>query len=163
MSEAMKPLCENERIQTLREEVKAMSQVPIMFEPGPHWQYGFGSEIIGALVEVITGKTVRQNMREKIIWPLGLKDTETLLDEEMAKRLVGNYRCTPEGRLEKMPPEMDATLMAGSVPDGSRAMLNSSAKDFAIFMSMLANGGVYKGREISWQKTIDLMRTNHLE
>jgi len=162
MSEAMKPLCENGRIPTLREEVKAMSRVPVMFEPGTHWMYGFGSEIIGALVEVITGKSVRQNMREKLIEPLGLKDTETLLDEEMAKKLVANYRCTPDGKFEKLPPEMDATLMKGSVPEGSRANLISSAKDFAVFMSMLANGGVYKGERFIGRKTIDLIRTNHL-
>ena len=109
MSEAMKTTLRKRRIPTLREEVKAMSRVPVMFEPGTHWMYGFGSEIIGALVEVITGKSVRQNMREKLIEPLGLKDTETLLDEEMAKKLVANYRCTPDGKFEKLPPEMDAT------------------------------------------------------
>jgi CubicO group peptidase (beta-lactamase class C family) len=162
MSEAMEPLTANGRIPTLREESKAISQVPIMFEPGTHWQYGFGSEIVGCLVEAITGKSVRQNMREKIIWPLGMKDTETLLDAEMAKRLVGNYRCTPDGKLEKMPPEMDATIMEGGVPDFARAALNTSAKDFAIFMSMLANGGMYNGERYLGRKTIDLMRTNHL-
>ena len=162
MSKAMEPLCANGRVPTLREEVQAMSAVPIMFEPGTHWQYGFGSEIIGALVEVITGKSVRRNMQEKIIEPLGLKDTATLFDAESFKKLVGNYRCTPDNKLVKMPPESDATLMEGNVPEGSRANLSTSAKDFAIFMSMLACGGVYKGERLLGRKTIDLMRTNHL-
>lgn len=162
MSEAMKPLCAGGRIPTLQEEVKAMSQVPIMFEPGTHWQYGFGSEIVGALVEVITGKSVRRNMKELLIDPLGLKDTATLLDEEMAKRLVCNCFCAADGTLTQMPAEMDATIMEGSVPEGSRANLNISAKDFAIFMSMLANGGEYHGVRLLGRKTIDLMRTNHL-
>ncbi len=162
MSEAMKPLCAGGRIPTLREEVRAMSTVPILFEPGTHWLYGFGSEIVGALVETITGKSVRRNMQEKLIEPLGLHDTATLLDEEQYKHLVGNYRVTPEGEFVKLPKEADATLMIGSVPEGSRANLNASAKDFAIFMSMLACGGVYKGERFLGRKTIDLMRTNHL-
>lgn len=162
MSEAMRPLCANGRVPTLREEVKAISKAPIMFEPGTHWQYGFGSEIVGALVEVVTGKSVRRNMLEKLIIPLGLNDSATLFDAESIKKLVANYRRTPEGDLIKMPPEADEALIEGNVPEGSRAMLNNSAKDFAIFMSMLANGGVYKGERLLGRKTIDLMRANHL-
>lgn len=162
MSEAMKPLCADGRVPTLQEEAEAMSRVPIMFEPGTHWQYGFGSELVGALVEVITGKSVRRNMQEKLIEPLGLKDTATLLDADMAKKLVCSYHGLPDGTLAKIPPEADATLLAGSVPEGSRAQLNASARDFAVFMSMLAAGGVYKGQRLLGRKTIDLMRTNHL-
>lgn len=161
MSEVMSELCKDGRIPTLREEVRAMSRVPMMFEPGTHWQYGFGSEIVGALVEEITGKTVRQNMLERIIEPLGLKDTATLLDDEMAKRLVSNYAVV-EGKLVKMPPESDKNIFAGSVPEGSRANLNASCKDFAIFMSMLANGGTYKGERFIGRKTIELMTANYL-
>lgn len=161
MNEVMTELCKDGYIPTLREEVRAMSNVPIMFEPGTHWQYGFGSEIVGALVEEITGKTVRQNMIERIIEPLGLKDTATLLDEEMAKRLVCNY-AVEDGKLTKIPSEQDARILVGSVPKGSRANLNASCKDFAVFMSMLANGGVYKGERFLGRKTIELMSTNYL-
>jgi CubicO group peptidase (beta-lactamase class C family) len=161
MNEVMTELCKDGYIPTLREEVRAMSNVPIMFEPGTHWQYGFGSEIVGALVEEITGKTVRQNMIERIIEPLGLKDTATLLDEEMAKRLVCNY-AVEDGKLTKIPSEQDARILVGSVPEGSRANLNASCKDFAVFMSMLANGGVYKGERFLGRKTIELMSTNYL-
>jgi len=52
---------------TLREEVRAMSKVPVLFEPGSHWLYGFGSEITGAIVEVITGKPLREVFRERLI------------------------------------------------------------------------------------------------
>ena len=148
-------------VPTLRQEVAGMSQVPIMFEPGTHWQYGFGSEIVGAIVEEITGKTVRQNMRERIIEPLELKDTETLLDAEKAARLVCAY-AVKDGKLEKLPASGDWNLMVGSVPEGSRANLNTSCKDFCKFMSILANGGNYKGEHFLGRKTIDLMRTNYL-
>ena len=70
MSEAVRPYCKDGKIPTLRDEVRAMGSVPIMFEPGTHWLYGLGSEIVGAIVEVITGKSVRQNMKERLIDPL---------------------------------------------------------------------------------------------
>lgn len=96
MSEAVRPYCIDGKIPTLRDEVRAMGSVPIMFEPGTHWLYGLGSEIVGAIVEVITGKSVRQNMKERLIEPLGLKDTATFLDDEMLGRLVTCYFITPD-------------------------------------------------------------------
>ena len=161
MNAVMAELCKDGRIPTLREQVREMSKVPVMFEPGTRWQYGFGSEIIGAVVEEVTGKTVRANMLERIIRPMEMEDTATLLDAEMYKRLVCNY-TKKDGKIVKLPAEMDATLMVGSVPEGSRANLNASCRDFARFMGMLANGGRYKDRQFLGRKTIDLMRTNYL-
>ena len=73
---------------TLREEVRAMADVPVMFEPGTHWLYGFGSEITGALVETLTGKPLREVFRERIIEPLELKDTDTFITPENRDRVV---------------------------------------------------------------------------
>ena len=93
---------------------------------------------------------------------MGLKDTATLLDEEMMSRLVKCYRVTPGGEKTAFPPEEDDILRPGVVPEGARANLNCSAKDFTAFMSMLANGGRYKGERYLSRHTIDLMRTNQL-
>lgn len=161
MSQAIAPLLQK-GIPTLREEVRAMAAVPIMFEPGTHWQYGFGSEIIGALLEEITGKTVRQLFRDYIIGPLGLKNTETLLTGNKRDRLVVNYHCTPEGKFEKAPSSADDILFPGNAPEGSRAHLLASATDFAIFMQMLASGGVHKGERMLSKGTIKMMAANYL-
>lgn len=152
MSEAVRPYCKDGKIPTLRDEVRAMGSVPIMFEPGTHWLYGLGSEIVGAIVEVITGKSVRQNMKERLIEPLGLKDTATFLDDEMMSRLVTCYFISPDKRKEPMPADMDDILKIGGAPEYSRANLNCSCRDFAVFMSMLANGGQYKGGAAPGQK-----------
>ncbi len=162
MSDAIKPYCENGRIPTLREEVKAMGAVPVMFEPGSHWLYGLGSEIVGAIVEVITGKSVRRNMKERLIDPLGLESTATFLDDAMMRRLVTCYRITPDKKKEPMNPEFDDIIKVGGAPEYSRANLNCTCRDFAVFMSMLANGGIYGGERFLGRKTIDLMRTNQL-
>ena len=162
MSDEMEKLCAGGRVPELREEAHAMSQVPVRFEPGTHWLYGFGSEIVGVLVETLTGKSVRANMKERLIDPLGLKDCATLLTDEEMTRLVRLYHVAPDGKKTAVPAGSDDILKIGGVPEYSRANLNSSVRDLAVFMYMLANGGTYRGTRYLGRKTIDMMRTNQL-
>lgn len=162
MNEALKPLCCQGRIPTLQEEVKAMAAVPVKFEPGTHWLYGFGSELVGAIIEKITGASLRRTMQERLIEPLELQDTRTFLNEEQRERLVTCYQVREDGCREPMPAWMDACLMEGGAPEYSRVNLNCSCRDFAVFMGMLANQGFYKGERLLGRHTIQLMRTNQL-
>ena len=91
MSEKMELLLKN-GTSTLREEVRQMAEVPVYFEPGTRWLYGFGSEIIGAVVEEITGKPLRVCFSERLIEPLGLKHTGTCLTPAIREHLVTMYR-----------------------------------------------------------------------
>lgn len=161
MSKALAPLMGKCR-PTLREEVWAVSQVPVLFEPGTHWLYGFGSEITGAIVEEITGKPLRRVFEERIIEPLGLKDTATYINEQNTKQLVSDYLKNEDGSFMKLPPESDAGYLPEFTPEGARVSLMCSARDFAVYMQMLANGGVYKGKQLLGRKTVDLLRTNYL-
>ena len=147
---------------TLREEVRAMAEVPVMFEPGSHWQYGFGSEITGVLVETWTGKPLREVFRERIIEPLELADTDTYVTDENRDRLVTSYRKTPEGKLEPFPDAMDNNVDPALSPVGARPNLLTSANDFAVFMQMLANGGTYRGRKFLGEGTVEMLHTNQL-
>ena len=97
---------------TLREEVRAMGDVPVMFEPGSHWEYGFGSEITGALVETLTGKALRENFREKIIEPLGLEDTDTFFTP-------GSSRSSPSSTAIRMPGASPQSLAATAAASSS--------------------------------------------
>ena len=161
MSREMEKLCQNGRIPELREEGKAMSSVPLQFDPGTHWLYGFGSEIVGLLLEALTGKSVRRNLREKLIDPLGLKDTGAFLDDRQYSQLVRLYHFDGAS-LTAQPEENDLPLREGGAPEYSRTQLNSSARDYALFMNMLACGGVWKGERFLSPGTIELMRTNYL-
>ncbi len=147
---------------TLRDEVRVMSEVPIMFEPGTHWQYGFGSEITGALVETWTGKTLREVFKERIIDPLGLTRTATYIDDDIRDFVVTQYRRTPEGELVAMGPEGDSAYDPAVHPMGARVNLLSSPYDFAIFMQMLANGGTYKGERYLSEGTVNMLHENQL-
>lgn len=161
MSKALLPLGDKVR-PTLRDEVRVMSQVPVLFEPGTHWLYGFGSEITGAIVEEITGKPLRSVFQERLIDPLGLKDTYTYMNEQNKKQIVSDYVKNQDGSFRKLPQESDAGYYPETTPEGARASLLTSANDFGVFMQMLANGGSYKGERYLGRKTVDLMRTNYL-
>jgi CubicO group peptidase (beta-lactamase class C family) len=149
-------------VPTLREEVRAMADVPLRFEPGSHWLYGFGSEITGAIVEILEGKALREVFRERLIEPLGLKDCDTYLNEAVAKKLVSNYMKAPDGKLTKTPKEADNGIDPDYTPIGARASLLSSSTDYAIFMQMLANGGIYKGHRFLSKGTVEMLTANYL-
>ncbi len=161
MSERMAKLLEK-GTPTLREEVRAMGDVPVMFEPGSHWQYGFGSEITGVLVETFTGKPLRENFRERIIEPLELKDTDTFFTPENRDRVVTSYAKKPGGTLEPAPDFYDSSMDPAQTPVGARPNLVTSSSDFAVFMQMLANGGVYKGRKYLGAGTVEMLHANQL-
>ncbi len=161
MNVAMKPLFDR-GYWTNREAIQAVSAAPVMFEPGTHWQYGFGSEIISGLVEVVTGKPLPQVLRERIFEPLGMKDTDTHFRDDLETRLVRNYRCAPDGALTEMPPEADRVQRPGPENTQGTPRLMSTTNDFTKFMQMWANGGKHEGKRIMGRQTIDLMRTNHL-
>ena len=147
---------------TLREEVRAMADVPVMFEPGTHWLYGFGSEITGALVETLTDMPLREAFRKRVIEPLELGDTDTFLRPENRDKVVTNYRKEKDGTLVPSPDFYDAGMDPASTPAGARPNLITSAGDFAVFMQMLANGGVYKGRKLLGAGTVEMLHTNLL-
>ena len=139
-----------------------MADVPVMFEPGSHWQYGFGSEITGVLVETFTGKPLREVFRERIIEPLELADTDTFFTPENRDRVVTSYRKNPDGTLEPAPDFYDASMDPEKTPVGARPNLITSSTDFATFMQMLANGGVYKGRKFLGAGTVEMLHANQL-
>ncbi len=147
---------------TLREEVRAMADVPVMFEPGSHWQYGFGSEITGALLETWLDKPLREIFRDRVIEPLELENTDTFITPENKDRIVTNYHKKPDGTLVASADFYDRTMDPSVTPVGARPNLVTSATDFATFMQMLANGGTYKGRKLLGAGTVEMLHTNQL-
>lgn len=145
---------------TIAGEVRAMASVPVMFEPGSHWLYGFGSEITGVLVETFEGKPLREVFKDRLIAPLELRDADTFVRPENQDRIVTNYAKKGPGCFEPaadfLSPDPD------SVPAGARPNLFISARDFAVFMQMLANGGTYKGRKFLGAGTVSMLHENQL-
>ena len=139
----------------LRDEVRVIANAPVMFEPGSHWQYGFGSEITGALIETFTGKPLKHVFRERIIDPLGLEHTDTMITDANRGFTVTAYAKKGPGDFEPVPGYLWSD--PEEYPLEYRPNLYCSAKDFAVVMQMLANGGTYKGKKFLGEGTVAML------
>lgn len=146
----------------LMTEVKAMSQIPLAAEPGTRWIYGYGHDLVAALVEVISGKSIGQFLQEEIFNPLGMKDTGYRYKGDIEERMVTLYNRDENGKFTTSQGFLDDRHQPDALYEGGGAGLYSTLKDYLIFTQMMANGGTWNGERIIGRKTIDLMRTNHL-
>jgi CubicO group peptidase (beta-lactamase class C family) len=153
--------------ETIRDSVRRIASLPAHAQPGTQWIYGYSTDILGALVEVVAGQPLDQVLRERIFEPLGMRDTEFYLTRGKENRLAAVYSMN-DGKLERAPTPGDA-VGQGHYVDGPRrnfsggAGLLSTATDYARFLQMLLNGGTLDGRRILGRKTVELMTTSHLD
>ena len=147
--------------------VARMAALPFEAQPGERFVYGYSTDILGALVERVSGQTLEEFLRARIIQPLGMKDTHFYLPESKAERLAVVYSAAESGGLERAP---DPGGMAGqgAYVRGPRksfsggAGLLSTAEDYARFLSMMLNGGELDGKRILSRKSVELMTADHL-
>lgn len=161
MVNAMKPLWEKGHY-TNREHVKAMAEVPLAFEPGTHWMYGFASELTCALVEAVTGKSVDDALQEMLFDPLQMHSTRSHFFGDIPQRMVKLYARDEQMHFEHIFMDFEKTFQPGVEHEAGWARLFSTVGDYSNLMQMLANGGKFQGERIIGRKTIDLMRTNVL-
>lgn len=145
---------------TLATWVSQLGAVPLDFQPGTQWRYSglAGIDVLGRIVEVVSGLTFDQFLKQRIFDPLGMKDTGFFPLEPHAPRLVTLYRRTP-GRLDRQEtPDWLATRTFFSGGGG----LWSTAPDYAQFAQMLTNGGEWNGTRFLSPRTVELMGSNHV-
>ena len=161
MAKAMEPLFARGHYR-IDEVIRAMADVPVAFEPGTHWLYGFGSELIAGIVEQLTGMTLNRAMQEYIFSPLSMRDTDTLFRDDLEDRLVSMYTPKPQG-FEKWPKSMDKSQHPGAENEEGKPLVMSNVRDFTKLMQLWAGGGVSAGRRLIREETLQMMRTNLLE
>lgn len=147
---------------TLQDDVRAMAAVPVRYDPGTHWSYGFGHEMVAALIEATSGMTVGEFLKKEIFEPLGMEDTGYRYFGDIRERMIQMYRPEEDGSFTPIKGMQDDNHEPDAVYEGGGAGLFSTVRDYLKFTQMLANGGVYEGRQIIGRKTIDLMRRNML-
>ena len=148
---------------TLQQEIKAMAEVPVAFDPGTHWLYGFGHELVAGLIEVVSGKGVGQFLKEELFEPLDMKNTGYHYFGDIRERMVTTYLLKEDGSREASPYfQRDELFEPEAKYEGGGAGLFSTVRDYLALTQMLACGGEYQGRKIMGRKTIDLMRCNQL-
>lgn len=146
-----------------RELVRAISETVLGFEPGTHFRYSLCHDVLGALVEVWSGKKLSDYMKENIFNKLGMKRTffGVPKDRESFGKMAILYNRTSDGKFEEKPIEIVYNLSEEYESGG--AGLSSCTEDYSLFLEAMANGGVGRyGNRILSKASIDLMRTNQL-
>ncbi len=165
---------------SLADVVKRLAEMPLLFQPGTRWNYGFSTDVLGRVVEAISGLPLDRFFRERIFEPLGMNDTAFWVDESRLERFAAMYASSsrplppPIGPEPKeLPPEQTGGLALNDPAAGGRFTspdqlpsggggLTSTTLDYLRFCRMLRNGGVLDGERLLGRKTLEFMHTNHL-
>lgn len=152
--------------ENLLSKMKALGKLPLRHNPGERFTYGLNTDLLGCLVEIISGQSLEAYCDEYIFKPLGMKDTYFNLPMSKANRLATVYTEDNNKKIIEWSPtfrNIDPTypLMKKSYFSGG-AGLSSTAFDYAIFLQMLLNGGRYNNKQILGRRTVELMLSPQL-
>jgi len=154
---------------TLKEVITRLAKLPLMVQPGEEYYYGLNTDVLGYLVEVISGMPLDKYLQQKIFEPLGMKDTYFFLPKEKQARLVELYTQENNNiRIQDSLISLNGTFSRDfpKTPNGTYfsggAGLSSTAYDYALFGQMLLNGGEFFGKRILSPATIQLMTSNQI-
>jgi CubicO group peptidase (beta-lactamase class C family) len=152
----------------LQDLCDGLGSCPLSFQPGSHWQYGLNTDVLGRVVEVVSGSTLDLFFRQEIFEPLGMRDTGFFVREGQASRLVDCFEFTgaaiPTGFQRSTNPERDRLRPPVFLSGGGG--LVSTIDDYSLFVRCLQRGGGLSSREGAGRllrpETVRLMHTNHL-
>ena len=148
---------------TVGDYVTALAKLPLNFEPGERWEYGPATDVVGRLVEVLSGMTLAQYFETKIFRPLGMEDTYFYLPRSKVPRLAALYRPNDDGKIELQdkPDENSRWVKEPHVYFSGGGGLVSTTADYFRFHQMMLNGGELDGVRILGPRTVRLMTSNH--
>ena len=148
---------------TIEKVVKKIAKMPLMFDPGEKFMYGMNLDVIGYLIEVLSGERFDDFMRERVLEPLGMNDSYFYLPDGMKDRLVTLYSSSSEGlkyntneSYQNYPVAGAQTFLSGG------AGLCGPIEDYGKFCQMLLNKGEFNHHRILSRKTIELMTMNQI-
>ncbi|MBM3811075.1 MAG: beta-lactamase family protein [Acidimicrobiia bacterium] len=143
---------------TVGEFTRKLAKLPLNFQPGTAWEYGPATDVLGHLVEVVSGESFDRYLARHIFEPLGMKDTFFWVPDDQLPRLATLYA----------PGEANRATPASAQSRGSKTFFSggggliSTASDYYLFCQMLLNGGELNGKRILSRKSIELMTRNHI-
>ncbi len=164
---------EVEKAGTLQSMIEDLAKIPLEFSPGEAWNYSVSTDVIGYLIGKISGKPFEQFLRERILDPLEMRDTDFYVPRAKAHRLAACYSASPQGAIVFHTAERKDSLTLQDDPATSSFLsppsfisggggLCSTAADYLAFCRALLNGGELAGVRLVGPKTLALMRANHL-
>ncbi len=142
--------------------VDRLAALPLEFQPGSRWEYSVAFDVLGRLVEVVSGKSLDTYLKENIFEPLGMNDTGFFVPESKLDRFVSLYQCTPEYSLSLLESAENSPLTGDVQTLSGGGGLVSTLKDYFYFTEMLRRKGALNGRRLLGRKSVELMTCNHM-
>ena len=159
---------------TIGDAVKRLAAQPLLFQPGDAWEYSLADDVLGYLVEVVSGMPLDKFLQERIFGPLGMKDSCFFLPDEKVPRLATAYTYYPEKGLQpihekEVVKEGEFNFSADYPYRGQRTYfsggggLSSTAEDYYRFCKMMLNGGQLNGTRLLSRKSVELVSQNQVQ
>ena len=141
-----------------REFAHALAALPLMFEPGTVWEYSRATDLLGALVEAVSGQALGAFLQDNILGPLAMVDTSFVVPPEKHHRIAEPFEQDPDGgiAMQLIDVRQPVAMQAGG------AGLASTASDYARFLQCLLSGGALDGQRILSAATVRYMTADHL-
>lgn len=138
-----------------------LGNIPLLHNPGAAWNYGMSTDVLGYLVEVVSGMPFAEFLKTQILEPLGMVDTAFSVPDEKADRYMTLYEPSEDGGIQVLE---NAPVSSGprSFFHSGGAGLQSTAADYLRFCQMLLNDGELDGVRLLGRKTVELIRVNHI-
>jgi len=146
---------------TLQHMVDTLAELPLEFSPGTRWNYSVATDVVGHLIEVISGQPLDAYLRARVLDPLGMRDTGFFIGADQTPRFAANYERQASGSLKLIDDPAQSQYTKGTFFSGGGGLV-STAPDYYRFTSMLRHRGELDGARILGRKTIELMTQNHL-
>ncbi|KPK84998.1 MAG: hypothetical protein AMS27_08540 [Bacteroides sp. SM23_62_1] len=146
----------------LKNAIPALGTLPLLHDPGERYTYGLNTDVLGYFVEVISGQSFDDFLKERLFIPLGMEDACFYLPDEKADRLVPVYASNDQGFEPSDEPLYNYPFTGGKSYFSGGAGISCTILDYARFMQMMVNEGSYNGHQVLGRKTIDLMTMNQV-
>ncbi len=148
---------------TSQSVIDTLAQIPLEFDPGTQWNYSVATDILGILVERISGLSLPEYFQTHIFTPLGMTDSFFQVPADKAARIPEGFAFDPETKMKLIDKAgADSMWAKGWSFNSGGGGLASSVADYYRFCRMLLNGGALDGAQILSPKTIELMTANHI-
>lgn len=147
----------------LESEIRRLASLPLKFEPGSRWNYGVSTDVVGRLVEIISGQPLDKFLSAKILQPLGMKDTSFSISDGKLERLANSYTPDSEGKLKLVDSAENTVYASEKVKclSGGGGLLSTVA-DYRKFAELVRRRGEYNGYRLLGSRTVDFITSNHM-
>jgi CubicO group peptidase (beta-lactamase class C family) len=146
---------------TLRDMIGELAQLPLEFQPGTAWNYSVATDVLGYLVEVLSGQSYDAYLKEHVLDPLGMVDTAFNITTDKEERFASCYQRNLDKSVSLQDDARDSAYRDRTFFSGGGGLL-STVGDYYRFCQMLRNGGELDGARVIGPRTLDMMTSNHL-